>query len=104
MNSKKVSELLGVSTDTLRYYERIGVIPRLNAITTVIVSTKPMSPLHGLYCICQLRNGGIEIMNSKKVSELLGVSTDTLRYYERIGVIPRLNAITTVIVSTKPMT
>ncbi|GAA2968883.1 MerR family transcriptional regulator [Lentilactobacillus parakefiri] len=27
MNSKKVSELLGVSTDTLRYYERIGVIP-----------------------------------------------------------------------------
>ncbi|BEJ52942.1 hypothetical protein LBSG162_05350 [Lentilactobacillus buchneri subsp. silagei] len=43
MNSKKVSELLGVSTDTLRYYERIGVIPRLNAITTVIVSTKPMT-------------------------------------------------------------
>ncbi|PIO83339.1 MerR family transcriptional regulator [Loigolactobacillus backii] len=27
MNSKKVSEVLGVSVDTLRYYERVGVIP-----------------------------------------------------------------------------
>lgn len=27
MNSKKVAETLGVSIDTLRYYERVGVIP-----------------------------------------------------------------------------
>lgn len=27
MNSKKVAELLGVTVDTLRYYERVGVIP-----------------------------------------------------------------------------
>lgn len=27
MNIKKVSELTGVSADTIRYYERIGLIP-----------------------------------------------------------------------------
>ena len=27
MNIKKVSELTGVSSDTIRYYERIGLIP-----------------------------------------------------------------------------
>ena len=27
MNIKKVSDLTGVSADTIRYYERIGLIP-----------------------------------------------------------------------------
>lgn len=27
MNSKKVAEILDISVDTLRYYERVGVIP-----------------------------------------------------------------------------
>lgn len=31
---------------------------------------------------------GDESMNIKKVSELSGVSADTIRYYERIGLIP----------------
>lgn len=30
MNIKEVSEKYGISTDTLRYYERIGVIPPMN--------------------------------------------------------------------------
>lgn len=30
MNIKEVSEKYGISTDTLRYYERIGVIPPVN--------------------------------------------------------------------------
>ncbi|BAQ24707.1 stress response transcriptional regulator NmlR [Streptococcus troglodytae] len=29
MNIKKVSELTGVSADTIRYYERIGLLPRI---------------------------------------------------------------------------
>ena len=29
MTIKEVSERLGVSTDTLRYYERIGLIPQI---------------------------------------------------------------------------
>ena len=29
MNIKKVSELTGISADTIRYYERIGLIPRV---------------------------------------------------------------------------
>lgn len=29
MTIKEVSERFGVSTDTLRYYERIGLIPRI---------------------------------------------------------------------------
>ena len=30
MKSKKVAEMIGLSTDTLRYYEREGVIPPIN--------------------------------------------------------------------------
>lgn len=30
------------------------------------------------------------VMNIKKVSELTGVSADTIRYYERIGLLPRI--------------
>ena len=29
MNIKKVSEVTGISADTIRYYERIGLIPRV---------------------------------------------------------------------------
>ena len=29
MNIKKVSELTGISADTIRYYERIGLMPRV---------------------------------------------------------------------------
>lgn len=30
MNIKKVSELLGISSDTIRYYERIGLVPSIS--------------------------------------------------------------------------
>lgn len=30
MNIKKVSDLTGISADTIRYYERIGLIPHIN--------------------------------------------------------------------------
>ena len=30
MNIKKVSEQLGISSDTIRYYERIGLVPPIN--------------------------------------------------------------------------
>ena len=30
MNIKKVSEVTGISADTIRYYERIGLIPRVS--------------------------------------------------------------------------
>ncbi|MGZ7259702.1 MerR family DNA-binding transcriptional regulator, partial [Streptococcus pyogenes] len=29
MNIKRVSELVGVSADTIRYYERIGLLPTI---------------------------------------------------------------------------
>lgn len=35
-------------------------------------------------CYCE----GVSIINIKEVSEKYGISTDTLRYYERIGVLP----------------
>ena len=30
MNIKKVSEQLGISSDTIRYYERIGLVPAIS--------------------------------------------------------------------------
>ncbi|MBC1420362.1 MerR family transcriptional regulator [Listeria seeligeri] len=34
---------------------------------------------------------GVTIMNIKEASEKTGVSADTIRYYERIGLIPRVS-------------
>ncbi|MBC1724055.1 MerR family transcriptional regulator [Listeria seeligeri] len=34
---------------------------------------------------------GVKIMNIKEASEKTGVSADTIRYYERIGLIPRVS-------------
>ena len=40
MNIKKAAELFDLSVDTLRYYERIGVIPPVNRNTSVEAATK----------------------------------------------------------------
>ena len=37
MNTKEVVEFMGLSQDTLRYYEKVGAIPQLNEIKMAIV-------------------------------------------------------------------
>lgn len=36
MNIKSASDLLGISADTIRYYERIGFVPPITRTTTGI--------------------------------------------------------------------
>lgn len=38
-----------------------------------------------------IRRKGRFVMNSKKVAKMFELSTDTLRYYERVGVIPPIS-------------
>ncbi|MGF2385292.1 MerR family transcriptional regulator [Lentilactobacillus otakiensis] len=60
MNSKKVSELLGVSTDTLRYYERIGVIPPVERDHNGYRVYKT-NDLNWIYLAKSLRGAGLSI-------------------------------------------
>lgn len=60
MNSKKVSELLGVSTDTLRYYERIGVIPPVERDHNGYRVYKT-NDLNWIYLAKSLRSAGLSI-------------------------------------------
>lgn len=60
MNSKKVSELLGVSTDTLRYYERIGVIPPVERDHNGYRNYKT-NDLNWIYLAKSLRGAGLSI-------------------------------------------
>ena len=36
MNIKSVSDLLGISADTIRYYERVGLVPPITRTATGI--------------------------------------------------------------------
>ncbi|MDU6266950.1 MAG: MerR family DNA-binding transcriptional regulator, partial [Streptococcus mitis] len=36
MNIKSASDLLGISADTIRYYERVGLVPRIARTATGI--------------------------------------------------------------------
>ena len=42
MNIKSASDLLGISADTIRYYERVGLVPPITRTATGIVIFKIM--------------------------------------------------------------
>ncbi len=54
MNIKKVSEQTGISADTIRYYERIGLLPRVtrNNQESVIFQSVT-SPLWNLFVVSE---------------------------------------------------
>lgn len=60
MNSKEVSELLDISKDTIRYYERVGVIPPINRDKNGyrVFKTKD---LNWVFLVKSLRSAGLSI-------------------------------------------
>lgn len=60
MNSKKVSELMELSVDTLRYYERIGVIPPVDRDKNGYRDYKT-NDLNWIFLAKTLRSAGLSI-------------------------------------------
>lgn len=60
MNRKEVSEIIGLSADTLRYYERIGVIPPIKRDKNGYRAYRP-NDLNWLFLTKCLRNAGLSI-------------------------------------------
>lgn len=60
MNSKKVSEILDVSIDTLRYYEKIGAIPPVSRDKNGYRNYKT-EDLNWIYLAKNLRSAGLSI-------------------------------------------
>ncbi|MGT2716145.1 stress response transcriptional regulator NmlR [Streptococcus respiraculi] len=60
MNIKKASELSGLSSDTIRYYERIGLIPKIprNSAGIREFSKQDLAALEFVRCF---RNAGISV-------------------------------------------
>ena len=60
MNIKEVSEMLGISPDTLRYYERVGAIPPITRTPGGVrdYSERDLANIHQTVCF---RNAGLSI-------------------------------------------
>ena len=60
MNIKEVSEMMGISADTLRYYERVGAIPPVTRTPGGVrsYSEQDLAAIHQTVCF---RNAGLSI-------------------------------------------
>lgn len=69
MNIKKAAELFDLSVDTLRYYERIGVIPPVNRNTSGY-RDYTTNDLNWIYLAKRLRNAGLSIESLIEFAQL----------------------------------
>lgn len=73
MNSKKVSEMFDLSIDTLRYYERIGVIPPVSRDKNGYRNFQT-TDLNWIFLAKSLRSAGLSIESLIEFSTLAGLS------------------------------
>ncbi|EAK9016982.1 MerR family transcriptional regulator [Listeria monocytogenes] len=60
MNIKQAADMLGLTVDTLRYYERVGVIPPVHRNESGYRDYKT-SDLNWVYLVKNLRNAGLSV-------------------------------------------
>lgn len=77
MNIKKVSELSGVSSDTIRYYERIGLIPPVKRNQNGIRDFDE-EDLRWITYSRQMRNAGLSIESLVEYLLLFRMGSDTV--------------------------
>ncbi|MBO0439452.1 MerR family transcriptional regulator [Candidatus Enterococcus ikei] len=77
MNIKKISELSGVSADTIRYYERIGLIPPVKRSDNGIRNFDE-EDLHWIVFSRQMRNAGLSIESLVEYLTLFQVGNETV--------------------------
>lgn len=76
MNIKKVSETLGLTIDTIRYYERIGIIPPVSRDKNGYRDYQTKD-LNWLFIAKHLRNAGLSIESLVDFAQLEQTDTDT---------------------------
>lgn len=77
LNIKKVSELSGVSADTIRYYERIGLIPPVKRNDNGIRNFDE-EDLRWIDFSRQMRNAGLSIESLVEYLSLFQVGNETV--------------------------
>jgi MerR family transcriptional regulator, aldehyde-responsive regulator len=73
MNSKQVAEMFDLSVDTLRYYERIGVIPPVTRDKNGYRNYQT-SDLNWIFLAKSLRSAGLSIESLIEFTSLAGLS------------------------------
>ncbi len=76
MNIKKVSETLGLTIDTIRYYERIGIIPPVQRDKNGYRDYQTKD-LNWLFIAKYLRNAGLSIESLIDFTQLEQTDADT---------------------------
>ncbi len=76
MTIGEISQEIGLSADTLRYYEKIGLLPNVPRDNSGISANE--------------RDKEEVKMTIGEISQEIGLSADTLRYYEKIGLLPNV--------------
>ena len=77
MNIKKISELSGVSADTIRYYERIGLIPPVKRAANGIREFDE-EDLRWITFSRQMRNAGLSIESLVEYLTLFQIGNETV--------------------------
>lgn len=75
MNIKKVAEMFDLSVDTLRYYERVGVIPPVHRNSSGYRDYTTLD-LNWIYLAKSLRNAGLSVeslIEFVKLAQLRGI-------------------------------
>lgn len=75
MNIKKVSEQLGISSDTIRYYERIGLVPPINRDKNGIRNFTDID-IQKLDFIKCMRHAGLSIESLHEYMHLYSLNDD----------------------------
>ncbi|SDO78111.1 DNA-binding transcriptional regulator, MerR family [Streptococcus equinus] len=100
MNIKKVSEQTGISADTIRYYERIGLLPRVKRNKSGIrdFSEKDIAALEFIRCF---RSAGMSVESLIEYMALFkeGEGTEEARLHileeQREKLVTRINELQT---------
>ena len=80
MHIKEVAQQFGISSDTLRYYEKVGLIPKIHRSSSGIrdYSTQDLSHIEFIKCMRQA-GLGIDVLSSYVSLYLEGDETRTQR-------------------------
>lgn len=84
MNIKSASDLLGISADTIRYYERVGLVPPITRTTTGIRDFKEHD-IEALEFIKCFRSAGVSVASLVDYMSLYQKGYGTIG--ERLGIL-----------------
>ena len=84
MNIKSVSDLLGISADTIRYYERVGLVPPITRTATGIRDFQDYD-IEALEFIKCFRSAGVSVDSLVDYMSLYQKGDETRE--ERLGIL-----------------